>query len=132
LQIRAVLQATTIRDRYEALTTLPPNLDEAFNGTMSRIEQQPSALFNKATKIIAWIHLAERPLTVHELLCSLAIRDGDKSLNLNGIPIRKSLLNCCQGLALVDQETSTVRLIHYTLEEYLIGQDKIFGHTKVE
>jgi ankyrin repeat protein len=99
---------------------------------MSRIEQQPSALFNKATRIIAWIHLAERPLTVDELLCSLSIKDGDKSLDPNGIPIRKSLLNCCQGLVLIDQETSTVRLVHYSLEEYLIRQDKIFGHTKVE
>ena len=99
---------------------------------MSRIEQQPSALFDKAARILAWIHLAERPLTVDELLCSLSIKDGDKSLDLNGIPIRKSLLNCCQGLALIDQETSTVRLVHYSLEEYLNRQDEIFGHTKVE
>jgi ankyrin repeat protein len=130
LQIRAVLQATTIRDRYEALKTLPSNLDEAFDGTMSRIEQQPSALFTKAARILAWIHLAERPLTVDELLCSLSIKDGDRSLDPNGIPIRKSLLNCCQGLALIDQETSTVRLVHYSLEEYLSRQGEIFGHTK--
>ncbi|KAF1995099.1 ankyrin, partial [Amniculicola lignicola CBS 123094] len=132
LQIRDVLQATTIRDRYEALKTLPLDLDEAFDGTMRRIEQQPGALSNKAARIIVWIHLAERPLTVDELLCSLLIKDGDKSLDPNGIPIRKSLVNCCQGLALIDQETSTVRLVHYSLEEYLIRQDKIFGHTKVE
>lgn len=88
MQIRAVLQATTIRDRDEALKLLPSNLDEAFNGTMSRIEQQPIALFNKAARILAWIHLAERPLTVDELLCSLLIKDGDKSLDPNGMFIR--------------------------------------------
>jgi hypothetical protein len=130
LQIRTVLQATTIRDRYEALKTLPSNLDEAFSGTMNRIEQQPSVLSNKAGMIIAWIYLAERPLTVDELLYSLAIRDGDRSLDLRGIPIRKSLLNCCQGLALIDQETSTVRLVHYSLQEYLSRRDEIFGRTK--
>ena len=98
---------------------------------MSRIQQQPSTLFYKAARIIAWIHLAERPLTVDELLYFLAIKDGDKFLDLDGVPIRKSLLNCCQGLALIDQETSTARLVHYSLEEYLSRQDEIFGHTKV-
>ncbi|KAF2177091.1 hypothetical protein K469DRAFT_604831, partial [Zopfia rhizophila CBS 207.26] len=83
-----------------------------------------------ARLIIAWIHLAERPLTVDELLCSLAIKDGDKSFDLKGIPIRKSLLNSCQGLALIDQETSTVCLVHYSLQEYLSRQDEIFGRTK--
>src|SRR5579862_9596989 len=130
LQIRTILQATTIRDRDEALKTLPSNLDEAFNGTMIRVTEQSQELFKKAVKIMAWIHLVERPLTVDELLCSLAIKDGDRSLDPRGIPVRKSLLNCCQGLALIDQETSTVRLVHYSLQEYLSRQDEIFGRTK--
>ncbi|KAF2185461.1 hypothetical protein K469DRAFT_778229, partial [Zopfia rhizophila CBS 207.26] len=132
LQIRTILQATTVRDRDEALKTLPSNLDEAFGGTMSRIEQQPNALSEKAGKIIAWIQLAERPLTVDELLCSLAIKDGDTCLNLRGIPVRKTLLNCCHGLAVIDQETSTVRLVHYSLQEHLRPQDQIFGVTKAK
>jgi hypothetical protein len=132
LQTRTILEATTIRDREEALKTLPSNLDEAFDGTMSRVEQQPTELFNKAAKIIAWIHLAEEPLTVDELLWSLAIKDGDTSLDQRGIPIRKTLLNCCHGLAAIDQETSTVRLFHYSLQEYLSRQDRIFRFTKVE
>ena len=81
---------------------------------------------------MAWIHLAERSLTVNELLSSLAIRDGDASFNPRGIPIRETLLNCCHGLAVVDQETSTVRLVHYSLQEYLSRQDRILGFTKVE
>src|SRR5437763_9478234 len=132
LQIRNILQATTLRDRDEALKTLPSNLDEAFHGTIIRITEQSSELFKKAAKIIAWIHLAERPLTVNELLCSLAIKDGDTSLNPRGIPIREPLLDCCHGLAVIDQETSTVRLVHYSLEEYLNRQDRILGLTKVE
>src|SRR5579862_6053992 len=132
LQIRTILQATTIRDRDEALKTLPSNLDEAFNGTMIRVTEQSQELFKKAVKIMAWIHLAERPLTVNELLCSLAIKDGDTSLDPRGIPIRETLLNCCHGLAVVDQETSTVRLVHYSLQEYLNRQDRILGFTKME
>ena len=121
-----------MRDRDEALKILPPNLDEAFHGTIIRVTEQSPELFKKAAKIMAWIHLAERSLTVSELLSSLAIRDSDASFNPRGIPIRETLLNCCHGLAVVDQETSTVRLVHYSLQEYLSRQDRILGFTKVE
>ena len=99
---------------------------------MTRIEQQPNALSRRAGKIIAWIHLAERPLTVDELLCSLAVKDGDTSFDPRGMPVGRTLLNCCHGLAVIDQETSTVRLVHYSLDEYLRKQDQIFGLTKAQ
>ncbi|KAJ6258876.1 hypothetical protein Dda_5771 [Drechslerella dactyloides] len=132
LQLRTVLQATTIRDREAALEILPSDLDEAFGETMDRVKQQPKGLFEKAAKIITWVHLAERPLTVDELLCSLAIKDSDIALDRRGVPVRKTLLNCCHGLVVIDQETSTVRLVHYSLQEYLNRQDRIFDITKEE
>ncbi|PCG88143.1 Hypothetical protein PENO1_111920 [Penicillium occitanis (nom. inval.)] len=116
LQICAVLQATTLRDREEALKELPLNLGEAFTGTMTRIQQQPVALSERAAKIIAWIHLAERPLTIDELLCSLAIQDSDT----------------CFSPRVIDQETSTVRLVHYSFQQHLLQQNEIFNLKKAQ
>ncbi|PGG95107.1 hypothetical protein AJ79_10258, partial [Helicocarpus griseus UAMH5409] len=130
--VRAILQATTIRDREESLKTLPSDLGEAFAGTMTRIERQVKELSERAGKIIAWTHFAERSLTIDELLCLLAIRDGDTSFNSRGIPVRETLLNCCHGLVVIDQETSTVRLVHYSLDEHLREQNQILGLTKAQ
>ncbi|KAI5782194.1 hypothetical protein FPQ18DRAFT_311305 [Pyronema domesticum] len=41
LQIRHVLEQTTIRSRREALKTMPTKLDDAFLDTIRRIESQP-------------------------------------------------------------------------------------------
>ncbi|KAE8377394.1 hypothetical protein BDV26DRAFT_304958 [Aspergillus bertholletiae] len=132
LQVRAILQAATMRRREEALKTLPSNLSDAFFGTVARIEQQPIAHSAKAKMIIAWVYLAERPVSVNELLCSLAIDDGDRAFNPRGIPVRSTLLSCCHGLVVIDQETHTVRLVHYSFQEYLNQQSKIFGMSKGE
>ncbi|KAB8271024.1 hypothetical protein BDV30DRAFT_228526 [Aspergillus minisclerotigenes] len=132
LQVHAVLQAATMRRREEALKTLPSSLSGAFSGTVARIEQQPTAHLAKAKMIIAWVHLAERPVSVDELLCSLAIEDGDKAFNRRGIPVRSTLLSCCHGLVVIDQETHTVRLVHYSFQEYLNQQSKMFGLSKEE
>ncbi|KAE8357611.1 ankyrin repeat-containing domain protein [Aspergillus caelatus] len=132
LQVHAILQATTIRRREEALRTLPSDLGDAFAGTMARIEQQPHAQSEQAKKILAWVYLAERPVSVDELLCSLAIEDDDKAFNPRGMPIRSTLINCCHGLAVIDQETSTIRLVHYSFQEYLCRQNQLFGVSKVQ
>ncbi|OGM45233.1 ankyrin repeat domain protein [Aspergillus bombycis] len=132
MQVHAVLQAATMRRREEALKTLPSNLSDAFSGTVARIEQQPIAHSAKAKMIIAWVYLAERPISVNELLCSLAIEDGDKTFNPRGIPVRSTLLSCCHGLVVIDQETHTVRLVHYSFQEYLNQQSKMFGFSKGE
>uniref|UniRef100_A0A093VM92 Ankyrin repeat domain-containing protein 50 n=1 Tax=Talaromyces marneffei PM1 TaxID=1077442 RepID=A0A093VM92_TALMA len=127
LQVRTVLQAVTKRSREESLESLPSSLGEAFAGTITRILQQPNSMSELARKIIPWVHFAERPLTVDELASSLAIHDDDNSFNSRGMPDPDILLHCCYGLVVVDQETSTIRLVHYSLAEYLSKQEEIFG-----
>jgi hypothetical protein len=114
------------------LKELPSNLGEAFTRTLTRIQQQPVALSERAANIIAWIHFAERPLAIDELLYSLAIKAGDTCFNPRGIPVRETLLNCCHGLAVIDQETSTVRLVHYSLQQHLLQQNEIFNLNKAQ
>ena len=115
------------------METMPSSLGKAYAETLERTQQQKIAAWaTQAQKIIAWIHLAERPLDVDELEYSLAIRDDDTSFHPTGKPSRATLLNCCLGLAVIDQETSTARLVHYSLDEYLREQDQIFGLTKAK
>jgi len=127
LHIGTVLEARTIRERREALQTLPPNLEEAFGKTMERIQTQPKPSIKLATKILTWIRLAERPLSIDELLEACAIREGDSDLDSNNFPSRDTFLNCCLGLAIVENETSTVRLVHFSLQEYLTKEIQVLG-----
>lgn len=122
-----MLQAVTKRSREESLESLPSNLSEAFKGSITRILQQPNAMSELAKKIIPWVHFAERPLTVDELASSLAIKDDDTFFNSRGMPDPDILLHCCHGLVVIDQETSTIRLVHYSLAEYLSNQEELFG-----
>ena len=70
-----------------------------------------------------WLHLATRPLLLVELQHALAVvleegKRGNIDLDEDEIPTQKRLLDCCLGLVIVDEETMTVRFVHYTLEEY--------------
>ncbi|KAK2790234.1 hypothetical protein FQN52_005731 [Onygenales sp. PD_12] len=130
LQIRTILDKTTIYDRELCLENLPSSVGDAFQMTIKRIEHQSESQYELAAKILTWIHLAERVLTVAELTCALAVRDGHSSFNARAMPPKGSLLNYCHGLVVVDQETSSIRLVHYSLHEHLRKQTEIFGHSR--
>ncbi|KAF2182482.1 hypothetical protein K469DRAFT_442757, partial [Zopfia rhizophila CBS 207.26] len=114
--------------RRNKLNSLQSSFEETFGATMERIEGPKGSKIN-ATKILTWIHLAERPLTVDEILDALAVKEEDNDLDRDNRQDRGSFLNCCLGLAKIDTETSTVRLFHSRLREYLAGRRKIFEQT---
>ena len=76
---------------------------------------------------LMWVSHAERPLKADELCHALAVEIGSPDLNTDNVPSIGTLLACCQGLVTVDKEASTVRLIHFTLQEYLRCHPELFG-----
>ncbi|KAF8423279.1 hypothetical protein EV426DRAFT_574568 [Tirmania nivea] len=122
LHISMVLEQPTIGERRRALELLPSKLDDAYGQTVQRIQISRS-LTNLGMRVLMWLHLATRPLKIVELQCALAVvlepgKRGNIDLDEDQIPKRKRLLDCCLGLVIVDEETLTVRFVHYTLEEY--------------
>jgi len=74
-----------------------------------------------------WISHAERPLRENELCRALAIELGSRDFNTDDIPSIETLIGCCPGLITVDKKSSTVRLVHFTLKEYLSAHPDIFS-----
>jgi hypothetical protein len=106
-------------ERREALGTLPPNLEDAFGITVEKIKSQPKPLVNLATTILTWVHLAERPLSIDELLEAYAIREGAHDLDKEYFPSCTTFLGSCLGLVTIEKESLAVRLVHFSLQEYL-------------
>jgi ankyrin repeat protein len=68
--------------------------------------------------ILKWIFLANRKLALEELRHAIAIRPDDTTLDRRNFMTTGSLLNCCLGLVVLDEGTSTVRLVHKSLQDY--------------
>ncbi len=66
-----------------------------------------------------WASYSKRPLSLDELRQALAVKSGMKSLDARLLRSPKTLVDVCAGLIIVEEESNTVRLIHYTLQEFL-------------
>ena len=109
------------------------DLGQAYSATLSRIKGQGGERSRLGMATLMWLSHSERPLKADELCRALAVEIGSPNFNIDNVPSIGTLLACCQGLVAVDKEASTVRLIHFTLQEYLLAHPELFGsaHSKM-
>lgn len=93
-------------------------LDHAYEQAMERINSQAQDFRELARQVLSWITFARRPLKPLELQHALAIEFGEPVLDKGNIPEVEDLISVCAGLVVVDGESNTIRLVHYTTQEY--------------
>src|ERR1700761_6188644 len=121
LTIEAILQETTIYRRRQRLRAMENGLDlgDAYEATLGRIKAQSGEKARLGMAVLMWITHSKRPLGVDEICHAIAIQTGSNGLDSDDIPAISTLLGCCEGLATIDEGTSTIRLIHPTTRKYL-------------
>ena len=128
LNIDAILGEITLHQRRKKLDemTKGEGLGDAYAATLSRVRAQQRSKSKLGMEVLMWVSHAERPLHVDELCHALGVEEGSIDLNIRNIPSIETLLACSLGLVTVEKSSSTVRLIHYTLQEYLSRSPDLF------
>jgi ankyrin repeat protein len=117
LQFAQLKDAVSEREVRELLQNMPERINDQYHTYFERIRTQSQGRLG--LRAIAWIHLANRPLTVTELLEALSVRNNDTRLEPTGMMKLERLLSLTGGLVVHEVESGHLRLVHETLEEYL-------------
>ena len=126
LQVQAILNEPTVGEMKKALGKMPRGLNDALKSTMARIQDQPDGRRQMGLNALMWISHAKRPLLVNEVSEALAIRSGDKSLDRDSQPRPGIIVDCCMGLVTINEKTSEVRLVHFSVQEFLHANQSLF------
>ena len=120
---------TTVSQQRKTLKSIKDGagLGDVYGATLERIRTQNEEKVKLAVTALMWICHSERPLQVEELCHALAVEVGATDFDPENVPLITTLLECCQGLITVGTEASTVRLIHYTVQEYLCSHPGLFS-----
>ncbi|KAK4992632.1 hypothetical protein LTR50_000966 [Elasticomyces elasticus] len=94
-------------------------LDFAYGETMKRIEASSDSLKDVATKTLGILLFTKRPLRIMELQVYLAIDEADTELDEDNIVESTTILSACMGLVVMEAQTDSIHLVHYTAKEYL-------------
>jgi len=129
LIIEAILQESTLYRRRERLNkiTYGLGLEDVYGVMIEQIKEQDGDKPRLGMGALMWISYAEEDWEAEDLCWAQAVDLGSTDFNESNIPSISTLVNCCQGLSTTEKGESTVRLINFTLKEYLSAHPKIFG-----
>ena len=102
------------------------DLGRAYGATLGRIKAQGGEKARLGIAVLMRISRSRRPLQADEMCRTMAIRIGSNGLSNDGIPAISALLACCHGLVTMEKGASSIRLIHFTLQEYLCTHPGLF------
>ena len=128
LNVDAILEGVTIGQRRSKLEEMARGngLSDAYTATLNRLKAQNRNKSVLGLKVLMWVLNSERPLQANELCHALGVGIGSRDLNPENVPPLKVLLSSCLGLVMVEASSSTVRLVHFTLQEYLSSDSTLF------
>lgn len=108
------LRSTSRIEAWEHLSRLPPTLDAMYEWLVMQIPHKWREL---ATRVLLWVTLASRPLSIAELVVAV---DETRLGLVNHESIRHCINRCGQILRI--SAGDTVHLIHHSAREYLWGR----------
>ena len=131
----AILADPTIHQRRKTLLRMTNGvgLGDAYGTTLNRIRKQIGNRMKLGVEALMWILCSERLLKVEELCNALGVEAGTTDFNPDNVPSIQTLVSCTLGLITIDEQSSTVRLVHFTLQEYLSAHPNLFitPHSKM-
>ncbi|KAL9632984.1 MAG: hypothetical protein Q9164_004975 [Protoblastenia rupestris] len=105
-----------------AIDDLPEGLDEAYRRIILRLQDSlGSYLRERAFKILYWVCMSLRPVTLYEVTDGIAIEPRKTVLNkkTRSINPRRDIVELCAPL-LETSSNGTLDMVHFSAKEYLI------------
>jgi len=108
----------------------PKGLTGVYDEVIKSIKSQPGCNFNLAIPALKWMLVSRRPLKPGELVVaaeldpSIAVDYTAPSQEL--MLAVEQLIQCCEGLLILDKTLDVVRFSHLSVQEYLEWRNEIW------
>ncbi|KAJ7865013.1 hypothetical protein B0H14DRAFT_2348184 [Mycena olivaceomarginata] len=119
LHIDSLMIKSTVKSVREAITTMPNDLEHTYDEIVQGINRQAEDDRKVAWLTLSWITNAKRPLRPSELREALAVEPGANVLDPENLLDMSTVISVCAGLVVINVKDDTIRLIHYTIQNYL-------------
>ncbi|KAJ7784218.1 ankyrin repeat-containing domain protein [Mycena metata] len=120
LHVDSLASKLNLKALHTALTTLPQELHGSYNETMKRVRTQTEEESTLAFQVFLWLTYSKTQLTVGQLEHALAVTVDMNDMEYDMIVDVNIFVSLCGGLVVFEDESSdsSVRLVHYTTQEY--------------
>ncbi|KAH6888318.1 hypothetical protein BKA70DRAFT_59722 [Coprinopsis sp. MPI-PUGE-AT-0042] len=132
LQLDALRGCASVYAVEKTLEDFPRQIDEVYQQTWRRIQDQAPDMFATAKNALIWVLCATRSLTIEELRNAVATCPDTYKFDRRRLVDEATLMGLCRGLVNVEEETNIVRFVHYTAKDVvkgLVSQSSLHPHS---
>ncbi len=122
MRVNSIQFAVTLSELTEALNAGNSDLSQLYSDTLRRIDSQQGSRAKIGRQVLDWLSVTKRPLTIGELCHAIGLQNCGRECSPTQIPSADTILGSCYGLVTQDRQSGQVRLLHYTLLEFLEKQ----------
>lgn len=119
MRLNSIEYAITPAQVTDALEAKITDLAALYNETLKRVDSQPIQKAKLARQAIGLLIRTKRALLVEELRHALGIELCGGEFSWSRAPNIEIVLSACQGLVTKGRQDDHLRLVHYTLLEFL-------------
>ena len=123
LQMEQLLQLTCRADVKEYLDRAPAELEDMYKLLLWRIKEQHPSRVDLASRILTWLTVPNRLLTLSELRQALSVAhylgSSASSFDPDRIPPVWAMEEVCMGLVTIDEGKNVIKLSHHSLGNFL-------------
>ena len=118
-----LIQCISETELEQAIEQLPEGLEEAYGRILQRIDALGSKVKERAFKILFWICIAYRPITIHEVADGVVLHHGQRILSkeTRSGNLKRDILDVCAPL-LESSSTGVLDVVHFSAKEYLVDK----------
>ncbi|CAG8961467.1 hypothetical protein HYFRA_00013919 [Hymenoscyphus fraxineus] len=133
--IEALAAEFRVKHLLRTLTTLPRSIWATYEDAVKRIfKGQDERKAHVARCVLLWASFSSRPLKVDEMqhaISAMELDEEDNIVDTDDLYPKDVLVTSCAGLVFID-ENNFVRLVHYSIQEYLLQQRDLFPDGNLE
>jgi ankyrin repeat protein len=119
-QLDVLRNCTTPQDLKKALKALPPTLDETYERILLSIDKNDRG---KAHTALQWLTFSARPLQLQEVAEAVVVEPECDSFSPEDRMFEPyDIISICRSLVSISEDTSELRLAHYSVQEYLVSE----------
>ncbi|KAE9570651.1 D-hydantoinase [Colletotrichum fructicola] len=116
--LRHLLEQTSVKAMRHILDTAKSgSINDVFESSLQRIDNQPTPHKTLAHRVIGWIINLRRVLTTDEMLHAFATEEDMDEIDQESVTSQSLMLRVCAGLMVVD-DMANVRLVHTSVFEF--------------
>ena len=109
----------------QTLRDLPIGLVQTYERILLKISKSSLPKQEIALRAFKWTVCSRRPMKADELQEAVAFESLDSFWDRDKIPDEDLMIETCRGLLVRDEEDTTVRFAHHTVQQYLLSAPEI-------